>query len=227
MLVGQDSTLASDYIEECIDKKDNLLKVLRLLCLLSLTGDGLKSKQHEFFKREIAQTYGFEYAVVLGQLERLGLYRREGGKGTVPYSTLRKTFNLISEANEAAPSDISYVYSGYAPLSVRMVQSALRGSTAWRELNQKIPQYGFFEETQAPNPGQRERPAASANRNQVVMVFFVGGVCFTEISAIRFLQQIMPGFHILIGTTKMLNGDVLLTDAVLDQIETLKRSARR
>jgi len=39
------------------------------------------------------------------------------------FSNLRKTLRLIvDEVDEQKPDDIAYVYSGYAPLSIRLVQ---------------------------------------------------------------------------------------------------------
>ena len=39
------------------------------------------------------------------------------------YSSLRKALKLIvDDVNEQKPDDIAYVYSGYAPLSIRLVQ---------------------------------------------------------------------------------------------------------
>lgn len=108
-----------------------------------------------------------------------------------------------------------------------MVQTALKGPASWKDINQKVPQYAFFEEHQSPHPGQRERSAAAAaNRNSVVLIFFVGGVCFTEISALRFLQQLTPGYEMIIGTTKLLNGDVMLTDSAVDAVEQMKNARR-
>lgn len=52
-LAGMEIT--DDYLEDCIDKKEPLLKVLRLLCLQSLTNNGIKAKQLEYLKREILQ----------------------------------------------------------------------------------------------------------------------------------------------------------------------------
>ena len=43
------------------------------------------------------------------------------------YNYVRKLLRLIvDEVNESNPNDISYVYSGYAPLSVRLVQAILQ-----------------------------------------------------------------------------------------------------
>ncbi|KAJ1721308.1 Vacuolar protein-sorting-associated protein 33 [Coemansia erecta] len=46
---------------------------------------------------------------------------------TNPQSFLRKALNLVvTDVRESDPDDISYVYSGYAPLSVRLVQCLAR-----------------------------------------------------------------------------------------------------
>jgi vacuolar protein sorting-associated protein 33A len=44
------------------------------------------------------------------------------------FAPIRKSFRLLSDTLEAAPKDISYVYSGYAPLSVRLVQCVAQKS---------------------------------------------------------------------------------------------------
>lgn len=51
--------LSNEYIEECINKQEPLVKVLRLLCLQSVTNSGIKPKQLEFWKREIIQVVEF------------------------------------------------------------------------------------------------------------------------------------------------------------------------
>ena len=98
------------YVETAIAKRSPLLKVLRLLCLYSLTNNGLKAKQFDFFRREILQTYGFEYmftyvsslvvvilftfVVRLNNLEKLGLLKRAESRAA-PWSSLRKSLHLI------------------------------------------------------------------------------------------------------------------------------------
>lgn len=39
-----------------------------------------------------------------------------------PFGPIRKAFRLLLEIDETNPTDISYVYAGYAPLSIRLVQ---------------------------------------------------------------------------------------------------------
>jgi hypothetical protein len=56
--------------------------------------------------------------------------RKQEGKATWP--TLKKAFNLIiEEIDESNPNDYAYVFSGYAPLSVRVIQTALKAN-AWK-----------------------------------------------------------------------------------------------
>lgn len=53
-LISQGDSV-DEYIEECINKQEPLVKILRLLCLSSLVNNGLKVKQLEFWKRELVQ----------------------------------------------------------------------------------------------------------------------------------------------------------------------------
>ncbi|KAI8809867.1 vacuolar protein sorting-associated protein 33A [Cladochytrium replicatum] len=113
-----------DYIEELIDKQAPLMHVLRLLCLYSLVNGGFKAKQFDYFRKELIQTYGYEHVLTLQNLAKTGLFRRQESARN-PYSQVRKALRLIvDDVDEHQPNDISYVYSGYAPISVRLVQVA-------------------------------------------------------------------------------------------------------
>jgi hypothetical protein len=66
-------------------------------------------------------------------LERLGLFnvRTSSNASRAAYANVRRTLRLIvNEVDEHNPADISYVYSGYAPLSVRLVQCAVQKISA-------------------------------------------------------------------------------------------------
>lgn len=92
----------------------------------------MKTKDYEFFKREILQAYGHHHVLTFDALEKLQLFQARGSVQGTPqsrtiYSNLRKLLRLIvDEVNEHDPDDISYVYSGYAPLSVRLVQCVIQ-----------------------------------------------------------------------------------------------------
>eukprot|EP00027_Filamoeba_sp_ATCC50430_P001749 CAMPEP_0168556906 /NCGR_PEP_ID=MMETSP0413-20121227/9136_1 /TAXON_ID=136452 /ORGANISM="Filamoeba nolandi, Strain NC-AS-23-1" /LENGTH=618 /DNA_ID=CAMNT_0008587891 /DNA_START=132 /DNA_END=1984 /DNA_ORIENTATION=+ len=209
MLAGVDGS--QDYIEDCIAKRDPLVKVLRLLALLSQTSGGIKQKQLEFFKREILQTYGYEHLFTLNNMEELGLIRKQEGKNN--FSILRKNLNLIvDDVDENAPSDFAYVYSGYAPLSIRLIQNAFKpGGWRAREEIIKIIPGPTVEEIQMLPGGIHER-APTTGKNAVTLVFFIGGVTFTELSAIRWLTQQEGAYgDIIVATTKLINGNSFIS----------------
>ena len=54
-----ESDTCYDTIEDMIAGQEPPFRVLRLLCLQSLTGGGIKSSRLDSFKREVVQTYGY------------------------------------------------------------------------------------------------------------------------------------------------------------------------
>eukprot|EP00300_Choanocystis_sp_HF-7_P025246 c26980_g1_i1.p1 GENE.c26980_g1_i1~~c26980_g1_i1.p1 ORF type:complete len:620 (+),score=184.98 c26980_g1_i1:70-1860(+) len=209
--------LDQDYIEECINKQEPLNKVLRLLCLASLTNNGLKTKQFDLFRREIIHTYGFDKLFTLHNLEKLGLLKQNEPKAAWPI--VRKALRLVvDDVDEQNPKDISYVYSGYAPLTVRLVEQAAKPE-GWRGIDEALRSLpgptNEWQQQAAPSSNQ----IGDGTRRSVTLVFFVGGCTFTEIAAMRFLGKDDGGSRdYLIATTHIINGNTMM-DSVGDTIE--------
>ncbi|XP_044631875.1 vacuolar protein sorting-associated protein 33A isoform X1 [Equus asinus] len=202
---GIDTDKVNSYVEECIAQKHPLIKVLRLVCLQSVCNSGLKQKVLDYYKREILQTYGYEHILTLHNLEKAGLLKPQLG-GRNNYPTIRKTLRLwMDDVNEQNPTDISYVYSGYAPLSVRLAQ--LLSRPGWRSIEEvlRILPGPHFEERQPLPTGLQKKRQPGENR--ITLIFFLGGVTFAEIAALRFLSQLEDGgTEYVIATTKLMNG---------------------
>ncbi|KAM9621753.1 vacuolar protein sorting-associated protein 33A isoform 2-T2 [Trichechus inunguis] len=202
---GIDTDKVNSYIEDCIAQKHPLIKVLRLVCLQSVCNSGLKQKVLDYYRREILQTYGYEHILTLYSLEKAGLLRPQAG-GRNNYPTIRKTLRLwMDDVNEQNPTDISYVYSGYAPLSVRLAQ--LLSRPGWRSIEEvlRILPGPHFEERQPLPTGLQKKRQPGENR--VTLIFFLGGVTYAEIAALRFLSQLEDGgTEYVIATTKLMNG---------------------
>src|SRR3990167_6688572 len=115
MVNGEETGL--EYIEECVNRQEDIFKVFRLLILHSLTANGLKSKAYQFFKREILQTYGNEYMFTFNNLEKLGLLTEQNNRN---FAGLRKAFLLYNKdevaSNSFNPKDITSAYGGYSHL---------------------------------------------------------------------------------------------------------------
>lgn len=129
-------------IEELLAQEAPEHVVLRLLCLASLTSGGIKLKTLESLKREILQTYGYDRIGQLLNLAPLSLLNPpppSQKNAKFPFTQLRKQLRLVVEDQDYQPPnaadattsdgperaedrDISYTYSGYAPLSCRLVQ---------------------------------------------------------------------------------------------------------
>jgi len=205
----------TEYIEDCIMKQEPLLKALRLLVMLSITNNGLKPKQYDYFKREILQSYGYEHMFTLASMEKLGLFK-SNDSGKNPFADIRKKLRLIVDVNDADPTDFSYVYSGYAPLSVRVIQAAVQPKLGgWKSIEDvlKLLPGPAFEETQS------KATLSATTGRPVVVVYFIGGVTYAEIAALRFLglmEDCRKKF--VIATTKIITGDTIL-DSVSEKTE--------
>lgn len=128
-----DTDKPNTFIEDMIIQQQPLLKVLRLLCIQSLTNSGLKPKLLDYYKREIIQTYGYHNLPTILNLEKAGLLKQQ--QSARQYAVLRKALRLtVEDESEITPKDISYVHSIYAPLSVRLTEQLVQPN-GWQGLN--------------------------------------------------------------------------------------------
>ncbi|KAF1860356.1 hypothetical protein Lal_00037695 [Lupinus albus] len=170
--------------------------------------------------RELLHSYGFEHIATLNNLEKAGLFKKQETKSN--WLTIKRALQLVVEDTDTAnPNDIAYVFSGYAPLSIRLVQHAIR--SGWRpveEILKLLP--GPHLETKrggfSSSPSFDTLSGVSTSiakvadgRRALVLVVFVGGVTFAEISALRFLSaQEGMAYDLIIATTKIINGQTLI-----------------
>ncbi|KAI5852520.1 Sec1-like protein [Morchella snyderi] len=241
LAAGVDPSSQHDAIEELISRNAPVEAILRLLCIESLISQGLKPKDLENFKREILHAYGYNHVLTLDALEKLQLLQSRttlaaSGVVRTNYTNLRKTLKLIvDEVNEHNPDDISYVYSGYAPLSIRLIQCIIqkplmtvtaKGANAgantgagWKgfeDVLKSIKGKTFDEFQRGEDKAVRARNILNGQaEKRVTVVFFVGGCTFTEIAALRFIAKREEARRqILIGTTAIINGNKMMRAAI-------------
>lgn len=219
IIEAQSYDVCFEYIEEMIHKQEPLNKVLRLLILFSVTNSGLPKKQFDYLRRELLHSYGFEHMATLNNLEKAGLFKKQETKSN--WQLVKRALQLVVEDTDTTnPNDISYVFSGYAPLSIRLVQNAIR--SGWRPMEEILkllpgPHYetkrGGF--SSSPSFDMSQGLSSSIDkvddgRRSLVLVVFVGGVTFAEISALRFLSaQEGMAYDVIVGTTKIISGNSL------------------
>jgi len=122
MVAGKEEAVCEAYLDAAIAKGEPFVKVLRLLCLYSLTF-GIKPKKFDFLRREIVHTYGYERMFTLNNLEKMGLFRRVPAKS--PWPIVRKALRLHKDdVDPKAFDEKAFVFDGYMPLSARLVELA-------------------------------------------------------------------------------------------------------
>jgi len=222
-----------EQLEELLASQYPPMRFFRLLCLQSLCSGGIKSSRYDQIRRDIVQTYGFPYLFFLNHLEKAGLLSRREGlwmDTASPFNNLRKSLLLINaEVDTVEPDDVSYVSSGYAPITVRLLQTAMKGWTGREEILREGP--GRLVDVTQHNPPEDlaaalKRPVGSSlgqlaietaaatntgSKKPVLLVFYVGGVTYMELASLRFLSK-RPKFpyNIIVATTKVVNGGTLL-----------------
>ena len=203
IILQADSTTV-DYVDELIHRNEPLNKVLRLLCLMSLVNQGLKPKVYEQVRESLMLSYGIPQIMsAFYNLERVGLLTRQSGgllaaAGLVGplaqltqanrpiFANMRKNCRLwVDDLNERMPDDIAYVYSGYAPLMLRVLEDMIK---MW-DAPPGVKSFALD-----GVPGERaqlsydvEVAGGGSAAGQTVMVLVIGGITRAEIAAIRMI----------------------------------------
>ncbi|KAF0642948.1 hypothetical protein FPSE5266_11788 [Fusarium pseudograminearum] len=260
LAAGADPSSQFDGIEELISRDAPIAQTLRLLCIYSCISGGIRPKEFDQFKRLILQGYGYQHLLTLNNLEKLQLFLSKSSPlaGMIPipgtnvgavttgsktnYTYLRKQLRLIvDEVQEDDPNDVSYVYSGYAPLSIRLVQCILQkqyllsvtkgnsasaagappgvGTQGWQGFDEAVKHVRgqtFYEHQKGEDKAVKARALLSGSGNkQTVFVVFVGGITFTEIAALRFIAKQEEGRrNIVICTTSIINGNKMMESTI-------------
>ncbi|XP_067635118.1 vacuolar protein sorting-associated protein 33A [Eurosta solidaginis] len=212
-MMCEDIEKVSAYIEDMIAKKGDLRNVLRLITMQCAAASGFKEKVLNYYKRELVHVYGLDVLLKISNLEKAGLLYTQSESRA--YAVLRKTLKLtVDDVIEVEPKDISYVHSFYAPLTARIVEQTIK-PLGWQSLKSQINNLPgpTFEDFQAQLIGIGGRhnsftpiEGSALSIPRVVLIFFIGGCTFAEISALRFLsQQEDNNVEFVIATTKIIN----------------------
>jgi hypothetical protein len=235
-----ESEACYEMIEDLIASQYPPFRILRLLCLQSLTGGGIKSSRYESLRREVVQTYGYEFLFLLQNLEKIGLLKKRESMwdASSSFSTIRKHLMLIQEeVDPSHPDDVSYVSSGYAPISCRVIQTAINGwagkEEALRELpgrrldilqcsppedfetilkhRMNSPLGVYASEKEDGTLIHKSGDEIPIEEKPVLIVYFVGGLTYAEIASFRYLskRRTFP-YRIVCCTTKIINGGTFL-----------------
>lgn len=210
ILAGDDDLY--DIIMEDILRQEPLNKVLQRFSLLCVAQNGIGEQEMNRFYKALVHTYGYELIFALEILEAVGLiYPRRSG---CTFQKLRDGLSLIEDNPEVKnPTSISYVTSGYAPLSVRLVEEIVRHSS-WASVSNLLREL----------PG----PTAEISSNKLergskdkksILVCIVGGASYLEVAALRQLSEIRK-CRIVLCTTKVFSRDMFI-ESFINQAQSI------
>ncbi|KAM9586415.1 vacuolar protein sorting-associated protein 33B [Trichechus inunguis] len=126
------------------------------------------------------------------------------------FRAISKKLNLIprvdGEYDLKVPRDMAYVFSGaYVPLSCRIIEQVLE-RRSWQGLDEVVrllncSEFAFTDMT--------KEDKASSESLRLILVVFLGGCTFSELSALRFLGR-EKGYRFIFLTTAVTNSARLM-----------------
>lgn len=120
-------------IETKLLRQESAISIIRLMCLQSIANNGLKPKVIDHYKKEIIQNYGNDFLLFLEDLKKASLLLHNDNPYPNSYGDLKSRLDLIKDdVSESNPDHLSYVYGGYAPISITMVKNLVQQPTVWR-----------------------------------------------------------------------------------------------
>nr|XP_021530020.1 vacuolar protein sorting-associated protein 33B [Aotus nancymaae] len=229
LLEGFNIRESTSYIEEHIDRQVSPIESLRLMCLLSITENGLIPKDYRSLKTQYLQSYGPEHLLTFSNLRRAGLLTEQGpgdtltaveskvsklvtdkaaGKITDAFSSLakRSNFRAISKKlNLVCGTGMVRGVGGFIPLWM-LTPSQVLERRSWQGLDEvvRLLNCGDFAFTD-----MTKEDKASSESLRLILVVFLGGCTFSEISALRFLGR-EKGYRFIFLTTAVTNSARLM-----------------
>ncbi|XP_070809952.1 vacuolar protein sorting-associated protein 33B isoform X4 [Pituophis catenifer annectens] len=237
LLEGFDIRESISFIEEHIDRQVTPIESLRILCLLSITENGLSPKDYRSLKTQYLQSYGPEHLLTFHNLKHLGLLTEQ-----VSGETLTAMENKVSKlVTDKAAEKLSDAFSSLArknnfraiskklgliprgngdydlkvPRDMAYVFSGAYVPLSCKIMEQVLERRGWLglEEVARLLGGHEFVTAAEEPRppasQQVILAVFLGGCTFSEVAALRFLGR-ERGLRFIILTTAITNSARLL-----------------
>ncbi|KAK3094955.1 hypothetical protein FSP39_008319 [Pinctada imbricata] len=222
------------FVEELVQKQHSMIPTLKLFSLLSLTQDGVSSRDYKSLKTQFLHSHGFEQMLTFNNLNKLGMLTEQDQSGQIStpigkmpsgvnlrrssYRNLCKKLNLVPKTEDIdlkRPTNMAYVFSGaYSPLSCKLIEQVLNkeGFSGLEDITKYLTG-DVYSRVEVRDHSRPKSAAAGPKLSKTVMVYFLGGCTYSEITALRFLGRI-KGYRFIISTTSIINGSTLLNSVV-------------
>jgi hypothetical protein len=185
LLSGELPSTLHLYYEDYICDKRDLNKILKLMVIESLTQGGIQD--YNSIKRDILNIYGYQHIFLFRDLEHLGWLKEKAYIKNIidmSYSQLSAKLELINlDSNSKKINDCSFVMNGFCPISLKLIEKGVEGK--WNKIQdiiKKMPGEVSF-------PTDESEIAKPTKEINTIFLVFIGGVTYTEIEGVRFLNR--------------------------------------
>lgn len=223
---GKKSNILTFLLDMIDNKKTTLERIIRIICLYCIINDGIGSDIYSILNNHILQHFGNgdkHYQYLFENLLKCGIMYPKNIQYTGLWKKSKKTLHLIEECDIENPKDIAYIFGSYAPISCRIIEYALltKMNTLLQQKNKNKLFRGWRDievDNKLLNIGTNFHVVQDFDINNLtkeqyikmestILMFFVGGITYSEIAALRFLTKMNTDKHIIIATTKIINGN--------------------
>ncbi|VDM21798.1 unnamed protein product [Wuchereria bancrofti] len=220
------------YLEDCMCTQHNQWQILLLACLWSLTQNGIPTKYFNQFRNQYLYAFGHENLAVLHFLGIQGLLIERSipqlttvhnvipiksqpissfSKPTFQFLTRRMALlpgNTETTINLRNPDQMRYVFSGvYTPILCEIVNDTINNGWNMEEMKITFGDTVFCDQNCSPNANRQ-----TDNRiRKVILVYFIGGVTYSEIAALTLLAQ-YNSLRIIIATTNIIHREKFIKE---------------
>ena len=219
-LLGWDkdsAELLHDYYDSEMARKGDPYELMKLFCLENLVFGGVKGKIYDAFKNDFLLTYGQRLFFLFKNLEELKILNKDGKSKL--YQTLLEKLNLINfNMNIDNPTDTSFVFGGFSPISIKLIETALTKGLA--SIQKDILKNMGCDFSFPPDEQEVINPVGEKN---FILLVFTGGITYSEIAAIKFLNNSteFSKYKFLIITTNVINSKSFFDEIKDDKIDIM------
>ena len=184
LLTGEIPPTLHLYYEDYISDKRDINKILKLMVIESLTQGGIQN--YNSIKRDILNIYGYQNIFLFRDLEHLGWLKEKAyikNLMEISYEQICTKLDLVKSDYKETVDDCSFVMSGFCPIGLKLIEKAVEGQ--WNkivDILKKMPGELSF-------PIDESEIAKPTKEVNTIFLVFVGGVTYTEIQGIRFLNR--------------------------------------
>ncbi|CAD5228975.1 unnamed protein product [Bursaphelenchus okinawaensis] len=209
-----EATEVMNYIENLICRQYNPWQVLQLMCLWSVTSNGIPVRHFSSFRTLFLHAYGYEHLTTLFYLNSAGLLTEAASANTMAitqrakvaqsdFGHVLKTLELVPKPGSKQKIEASYVFSeAYTPVVLKILE--LLVDEGWDSQTLKKAFKDVYTNCSSPTT-----PKPDNRIMRAILVCFPGGVTYSEIAALRRFAQ-DKNFRIIIITSHIISRERFL-----------------